>query len=94
MVTDPILVALMDIPSSDSDMLLPNLAHLEFSRCLSGSPGRLGMVLLSRCIMRDEGDRLKTVEIAQYSLPRLDIALVALAETHGLMVTLNVRVGL
>ncbi|KAF8351024.1 hypothetical protein F5887DRAFT_1193488 [Amanita rubescens] len=91
MVTDAVLYMLTAVPSSDSDMLVPNLAHLEFHMCLSASPGRLGMMLLSRCIMWDEGDRLKTVKIEHYSLSRLDIALVALAETHGLKVTFDVE---
>jgi hypothetical protein len=89
MVTDAVLVALTDVPSSDSNMLLPNLAHLDFNMCLGGSPGRLGMMLVSRCIMWDEEHQLKTVQIVHQSLSRPDIDLVALAETHGLKVTLK-----
>jgi len=90
MVTDHVLVALMDVPSLDSDMLLPNLAHLEFHMCLGGSPGMLGMMLVSRCILWDEEDQLKTVKIVCQSLSRPDIVLVALAEAHGLKGTLDI----
>jgi len=90
MVTDPILVALMDFSSSGSDMVLPNLAHLEFHMCLGGSPSMLGLMIVSRCIMWDEEDHLKTVKMVCESLSRLDIVLVALAETHGLKAMITV----
>ena len=91
MVTDPILVALTDVSSSnDSDILLPKLAHLEFQMCLGGSPGMLGMMLVSRCIMLDEEDQLKTVKIVCPLLFPQDTVLLALAETHGLKVTLDI----
>ena len=90
MVTDPILAALTHVPSSESDILLPKLAHLEFQMCLGGSPGMLGMMLVSRCIMLDEEDQLKTVKINCLSLSPPDTVLLALAETHGLKVTLDI----
>ena len=91
MATDPILVALTDVPSSDDrDILLPELTHLEFHMCLGGSPGTLGMMLVSRCIMLDEEDQLKTVKIICPSLSPSDTVLLALAETHGLKVTLDI----
>jgi hypothetical protein len=90
MVTDPVLLSLMDVPSPDNNMLLPNLAHLEFHMCLGGSSGMLGMMLASRCILWDDEDQLKTVKIVCQSLPELDIALMALAEAHGLNVTFDI----
>ena len=95
MVTDPVLTALMDSPSlDDSDTLLPNLAHLEFHMCLDGSPGVLGMMLVSRCVSWDEEDQLKTVKIVCQSLSPPDIVLIAkLKVTHGLKVTLDIVPG-
>jgi hypothetical protein len=61
-ITDPVLVALTDVSSSDSDILLPNLAHLEVQMCLGGSPGMLGMMLVSRCIMSRVSDRDHTTQ--------------------------------
>ena len=90
MITDPVLLALMDVPSPDNNMLLPNLAHLEFHMCLGGSSGMLGMMLASRCILWDEEDQLKTAKIVCQSLCELDLALMALAEAHGLNVTLDI----
>ncbi|KAF8351009.1 hypothetical protein F5887DRAFT_1193437 [Amanita rubescens] len=76
MVTDSVLVALADV----SDVLLPNLAHLELHMCLGGSPGWLGPMLLSRCIKKD--NELKTVRIICRSLSRSDAMLVAFVETR------------
>ncbi|KAF8633105.1 hypothetical protein AX17_004678 [Amanita inopinata Kibby_2008] len=48
------------IPSPGCGMLLPKLSSLSLRYCLSGTPGLLGRMILSRCPGPEkEGDRLK-----------------------------------
>lgn len=63
--TDTILVALTDAPSARNGVLLPRLAHLTLGRCLGGSPGIFGKMILSRRIPCHNKDLLQTLAIHQ-----------------------------
>ncbi|KAF8633895.1 hypothetical protein AX17_004343 [Amanita inopinata Kibby_2008] len=66
MITDGVLHDLTCTPSAGYGMLLPKLSSLTLRYCLSGSPGRLGRMILSRCPRPEkEGDRLKHFSLVE-----------------------------
>ncbi|KAF8636172.1 hypothetical protein AX17_003732 [Amanita inopinata Kibby_2008] len=76
MFTDDILLNLTCINSPAHGMLLPRLSSLTLCYCLSGSPGVLGRMILSRCPAtpkeKEERDQLKYFLLVEDSQLHVD----------------------
>ncbi|KAK2462330.1 hypothetical protein APHAL10511_005636 [Amanita phalloides] len=84
MFTDTVLVALTDPVTGEYDVLLPYLKHLSLEACLAGSPGMLGMMILSRCLLWEKEDQLNHVKVIYEEIHERDYLLIKLAEEQGL----------
>ncbi|KAF8636965.1 hypothetical protein AX17_003141 [Amanita inopinata Kibby_2008] len=92
MLTDDVLRDLTLIRSDCFGMLLPKLSSLTFRNCLSGSPGILGLMILSRCdVSEKEGDRLKHFLLNEEQLDADDEECIDEARRHGL--TAKIYIG-
>ena len=86
--TDTVLFALADSRLGKDDLLLPNLAHLTLQMCFDGSPGILGMMIMSRCMMWVKEDQLQSVDLRFVKLDKQDLDYIQLAAMQGLRVVL------
>ncbi|KAF8630317.1 hypothetical protein AX17_005438 [Amanita inopinata Kibby_2008] len=83
--TDDVLCDLTCIPSPGYGMLLPKLSSLTLRYCLSGSPGTLGRMILSRCPGPEkEGDRLEYFLLVEEQLDADDEGCIDEARLRGL----------
>ncbi|KAF8636175.1 hypothetical protein AX17_003735 [Amanita inopinata Kibby_2008] len=74
------------------EMLLPKLSRLTLRYCLSGSPGALGRMILSRCPGPEkEGDRLKYFLLVEEQLDADDKECIDEARLQGL--TAKIHIG-
>lgn len=86
--TNTVLIALADSPTGKDDVLLPNLAHLTLQMCFDGSPGVLGMMIMSRCMLWEKEDQLQSVDLRFVKLDKQDLDYIQLAQMQGLKVVL------
>ena len=84
--TNTVLVALADSPKGKDELLLPNLAHLTLQMCFDGSPGVLGMMIMSRCMLWEKEDQLQSVDLRFVKLDKQDLHYIQLAAMQGLKV--------
>ncbi|KAF8637739.1 hypothetical protein AX17_002614 [Amanita inopinata Kibby_2008] len=92
MVIDDVLYDLTCIPCAEYGMLLPKLSSLTFGYCLSGSPGTLGRMILSRCPGPEkEGNRLKHFLLVEEQLDPDDKKCIDEACLQGLTAEIHIE---
>ncbi|KAK2462331.1 hypothetical protein APHAL10511_005637 [Amanita phalloides] len=87
-VTDIVLAALTEPITGESYALLPYLKRLSLEMCLDGSPGILGIMILSRCLLWDKEDQLTYLSLVENEIDGLDYLRIKLAEEGGLVTRL------